>query len=304
MPLRVRLGATLMTRLDRLLLHVPRLRDLVRQREEAAGHCARLQRELSESLGREQALAEELREAGREAAAREEALKRALQELRPRAGGIRERMRDDWDDRARSGAMYMIATGSGAGTAEEFFASGEENVREQILTDMENICRGTAPADMRIVEIGCGAGRLTRALSAIFGEVHGVDVSPEMIRLARENLAGRPNVHLYVNNGAELSALPDASFHFAFSYIVFQHIPEREVIESYVREAHRVLVPGGLFKFQVEGGPSGNRAREDTWHGVGFSEAELRDMAARSGFEARHLEGAGTQYFWAWFFRN
>jgi SAM-dependent methyltransferase len=293
-----------MTRFERILLHVPRLRDLVRQRDEAAGHCARLQRELTESLAREQALAEELREAGREAAAREQALKQALRAARPGAGGIHEQMRDDWDDRARSGAMYMIATGSGAGTAEEFFASGEENVREQILTDMDNICRGMRPEEMRIVEIGCGAGRLTRALSAIFGEVHAVDVSPEMIRLARENLAGRSNVYLYVNNGAELSGLPDAAFHFVFSYIVFQHIPERAVIESYVREAHRVLVPGGLFKFQVEGGPASDRPCGDTWHGVSFSEAELRDLAARCGFEARYLEGAGTQYFWAWFFRR
>lgn len=292
-----------MTRLEKLLLGIPRLGDLVRQREEAAAHCARLQRELAESLAREQALTEELREAGREAAAREQALKQALQAARPDAGGVREQMRDDWDDRARSGAMYMIATGSGAGTPEEFFASGEENVREQILTDMENVCRGMEPAEMRIVEIGCGAGRLTSALATIFGEVHAVDVSPEMIRLARENLADRSNVHLYVNNGAELSALPDAAFHFVFSYIVFQHIPDRAVIESYVREAHRVLVPGGLFKFQVEGGPSEGRAK-DTWHGVSFTDAELRDMAARCGFEARYLEGAGTQYFWAWFFRS
>ena len=73
------------------------------------------------------------------------------------------------------------------------------------------------------------------------------------------------------------------------------------IIESYVREVHRVLVPGALFKFQVEGGPS--LGLGGTWHGVSFSEPELRAMAVRCGFEARYLDGAGTQYFWAWFFK-
>jgi hypothetical protein len=52
-------------------------------------------------------------------------------------------------------------------------------------------------------------------------------------------------------------------------------------------------VPGALFKFQVEGGPS--LGLGDTWHGVSFSEPELRAMAMRCGFEARYLDGAGTQ---------
>ena len=31
------------------------------------------------------------------------------------------------------------------------------------------------------IEIGCGAGRITRALARLFGEVHGVDISGEMV---------------------------------------------------------------------------------------------------------------------------
>src|SRR5262249_17787133 len=151
-------------------------------------------------------------------------------------------------------------------------------------------------------EIGCGAGRLTKALAAIFGEVHGVDVSPEMIRLGREKLAGISNVHLHVNNGVDLSVLPSVPFDFAFSFIVFQHIPDKGIVESYIREVHRVLRPGALFKFQVEGGPAAE-GPADTWRGVSFTERELRDIAARCGFELRYTEGAGTQYFWLWMFR-
>jgi SAM-dependent methyltransferase len=281
-----------MRRLDRLLLHVPRLRQLVLEREALAAHCARLQRELDENLERERALRQELETSADEA----RALAAACGDR-----SIHQRMRDDWDGRARSAARYFIAAGEPARTEESFFQSGESNVREHILSDMQNICQVRDPGSMRIVEIGCGAGRLTKALAALFGEVHAVDVSAEMIRLASGELGALPNVRLYVNNGADLSALPASSFHFAFSFLVFQHIPEQAIVESYVREVHRVLVPGALFKFQVEGGLSPGLA--GTWHGVSFNEQELRAMAMRCGFEARYLEGAGTQYFWAWFFK-
>jgi SAM-dependent methyltransferase len=110
--------------------------------------------------------------------------------------------------RAISAPRCFIAYGEPARTEESFFQSGESNVREHIHSDLENICQARDPGSMRIVEIGCGAGRLTKALAALFGEVHAVDVSAEMIRLATEEVGALPNVRLYVNNGADLSALP------------------------------------------------------------------------------------------------
>jgi SAM-dependent methyltransferase len=278
-----------------LLLHIPRLRGLVLDREALAAHCARLQREVNESLERERALRQELQAAAEET--------RALAAVTRIGNSLPQSMREDWDRRALSDARYFIATGEQARTDESFFASGEANVREHILSDMDNICQGREPGALRIVEIGCGAGRLTRALASVFGEVHAVDISAEMIHLATENVRALPNVRLHVNNGADLSSLPSASFHFAFSFLVFQHIPDRSIVEGYVREVHRLLVRGGLFKFQVEGGPVPEAASAGTWHGVSFTEAELREMASRCGFEARYLEGAGSQYFWAWFFK-
>ncbi len=78
-----------------------------------------------------------------------------------------EKMREDWDQRARENARYYVNTGKTAWTDEEFFASGEQLVAEEILTDMENICQGKPPGEMRVLEIGCGAGRVTRALAKI-----------------------------------------------------------------------------------------------------------------------------------------
>src|SRR5450432_4628055 len=103
------------------------------------------------------------------------------------------KMREDWDQRARENARHYVNTASKDWTDEDFFASGERTVAEEILTDMGNICQGKAPGEMRVLEIGCGAGRVTRALARFFGEVHAVDVSGEMVRLATQALKGHPN---------------------------------------------------------------------------------------------------------------
>jgi len=215
-----------------------------------------------------------------------------------------QKMREDWDQRARENARHYVNTANTAWTDEEFFASGERTVAEEILTDMGNICQGRAPGGMRVLEIGCGAGRVTRALAKLFGEVHAVDVSGEMVRLATEALRDFPNVFVYQNNGKDLAVVPNLQFDFAFSSIVFQHIPSREIIENYVGEVQRLLRPAGLFKFQVQGDSTLETKPDDTWLGAPFSERQAVDMAFRCGFDPRYRHGAGEQYFWLWFFKR
>ncbi len=214
------------------------------------------------------------------------------------------KMREDWDRRARENARYYVATANEQWTDEEFFGSGECTVREEILTDMINVCQGKDARAMRVLEIGCGAGRVTRALAKIFGEVHAVDVSGEMVERAKRSLADFPNAFIYQNNGKDLDVVPAQPFDFAFSSIVFQHIPSREVIENYVREVGRLLAPGALFKFQVQGDSTLETRPDDTWLGVPFSDRDAVEMALRCGFEPRYRHGAGEQYFWLWFFKR
>ena len=215
-----------------------------------------------------------------------------------------DKMRADWDARARENARYYVNTATESWTDEAFFATGERTVAEEILTDMTNICQGREPKQMKVLEIGCGAGRVTRALANLFGEVHAVDVSGEMADRAKRALEGHPHAHVYQNNGMDLSIVPGENFDFAFSTIVFQHIPSRDVIENYVREVSRLLRPGGLFKFQVQGDTTFKSTEDDTWLGVSYSDDEAVGMANRCGFEPRYRHGAGEQYFWLWFFKK
>ncbi len=217
--------------------------------------------------------------------------------------GQLEKMQREWDERARENARFYVNTERQDWTDAEFFQSGERTVAEEILTDMINICQGKDPKRMTVLEIGCGAGRVTRALARVFGQVYGVDISGEMVSQARAALVGMPNVHILRNNGKDLDVLGNVRFDFVFSSIVFQHIPSREVIESYVRAARGRLRRGGRVTFPVPGGLALDNPPDDTWLGVTFSEQEARDMALRSGFEMRYSFGAGTQYFWLWFFK-
>ncbi|MFB3829604.1 MAG: methyltransferase domain-containing protein [Bryobacteraceae bacterium] len=204
---------------------------------------------------------------------------------------VLERMRADWNQRAREDANYYVAFGRRRQEDAEFFASAAGVVR---LLEAE---LPRLKARDAALEIGCGPGRLMRPMARHFGEVHGVDVSDEMIRLARDRLRDVPNAHPHTSAGSDLSDFPGESFDFVYSYAVFQHIPSRDVVFHYLREARRVLKPGGVLRCQLNGLPP--TARQcTTWEGVRVSADEIAAFARENGLHLLALEGVLTQYMW------
>lgn len=205
-------------------------------------------------------------------------------------------MREDWNQRAREDAGYYVAFGRRDQDDEEFFETAKEVVAS-VEWELRRFPRNANRRAWRALEIGCGPGRLMRPLSRHFGEIHGVDVSDEMIRLARGKLAGIPHAHVHHGDGASLAAFADESFDMVYSYAVFQHIPSRDVVMQYLREARRVLKTGGLMRAQFNGLPQ-IAGQYDTWSGVRFSPEELMEFTRQFDFQVLALEGAGTQYMW------
>ena len=117
---------------------------------------------------------------------------------------------------------------------------------------------------------------MTRRLSELFGRVIALDVSPEMLARAQENLADRDNVDWMLGSGCDLAGVPDASCAAVFSYITLQHVPHREAVLAYLRESARVLAPGGRAGLQV---------RHPGWR------ARLLDVTGHAG---RALRGRAT----------
>jgi SAM-dependent methyltransferase len=204
---------------------------------------------------------------------------------------VLERLRADWNERAAEDAYYYVAFGRREQDDDEFFATAADVVRN-LTAELKRL-----PSRDAALEIGCGPGRLMRPMSRFFGEVHGIDVSDEMIRLARERLRDTPNAYPRHGSGSDLSMFPDGKFDFVYSYAVFQHIPSRDVVLNYLREARRVLKPGGILRCQLNGLPA-TAKQYDTWSGVRISADEIRRFAREECLQLLALEQVSTQYMW------
>ncbi len=210
---------------------------------------------------------------------------------------IQERMRDDWDRRAREDAGYYVAFGRRRQSPQEFFASASEALHA-IQYELRRFPPEAGLGSLAALEIGCGPGRLMLPLSRVFGHVAGVDVSPEMVELARKNLAEVPHARVAATSGSDLAAFAAGAFDFCYSYAVFQHIPSRDAVWSYLREAWRVLKPGGILKCQFNGLPETGPRDADTWNGSRFRPEELRAFCRDQDFQLLLLDGANTQNLW------
>jgi len=127
---------------------------------------------------------------------------------------------------------------------------GESMERGHGPVGRQAIERMAVPADARVLDIGCGSGWATRLLAehAASGRVTGIDISDEMIRVARESSLLFLNVD-YQTASAEQLPFGDGEFTHAFSMeslYYYRNIPRA------LSEIHRVLKPGGLFVAVVD----------------------------------------------------
>lgn len=204
---------------------------------------------------------------------------------------VLEQMRADWNQRAGEDAYYYVAFGRREQDDEEFFSTAADIVKG-FEWELKRF-----PGRDAALEIGCGPGRLLRPLSRHFTEIHGVDVSDEMVRLATERLASTPNAFAHHGTGSDLAMFPDERFDFVYSYAVFQHIPSRDVVFNYLREARRVLRTGGILRCQLNGLPP-HAKQYDTWSGVRITADEIYDFAREQDMQLLVIEQIWTQYMW------
>jgi len=206
-----------------------------------------------------------------------------------------QQMRNEWNQRALEDAYYYVAFGRKGQDDDEFFATAAHVVQD-LEAELKRLPAGD-PRSRRALEIGCGPGRLMRPMSWNFGEIHGVDVSDEMIRLAEAKLVNVPNAFPRSTNGIDLACYADDFFDLVYSYAVFQHIPSREVVFSNLVEARRVLKQGGILHFQVNGLPP-TAKQCNTWEGVRISVEEMAQFASTHDFQLLAVHGVETQYMW------
>jgi SAM-dependent methyltransferase len=157
-------------------------------------------------------------------------------------------MRQDWDERARKDAFYYIASWRKDWTEETFFQSGEEDYEKLVAPVLQRL--QWDPHGKAMLELGCGAGRMTRSFAQRFSRVFAFDISVEMLRHANALNPRATNIEWTLGNGSNLSQMGDGTVDFAFSYIVLHHMPGRSLALAYIREMLRLLKDDGIFLFQ------------------------------------------------------
>jgi SAM-dependent methyltransferase len=104
-------------------------------------------------------------------------------------------------------------------------------------------------AGRSVIDLGCGEGRYTRSLARRGARVTGVDISPAMFDLARQEEARAPlGIRYLLESSADLRSFADSSFDAVVSTMALMDTPDFPAV---ARAAWRILRAGGGFYFSV-----------------------------------------------------
>jgi arsenite methyltransferase len=142
-----------------------------------------------------------------------------------------ERLRTEFNDWARAGRG-------------ESMEQGHRPVGEQAIELMH------IPAEGRVLDVGCGSGWATRLMAeqASAGRVVGIDISDEMVDLARQSSKSFSNAEFRV---ASAESLPFANQEFTHAFSM-ESLYYYENMLAALKEIARVLAHGGLFVSVVD----------------------------------------------------
>lgn len=132
---------------------------------------------------------------------------------------------------------------------DDFYKSGEENARSAIALLEKN---GMNLRGGRMLDFGCGVGRVTIHFAGYFGSVVGCDISEPHLSIAKDRagMAGIPTVEFIRVDFDLLEHLQEGSFDFIYSFIVLQHIVP-PMMKLYIAQFCRLLKSGGAAIFQL-----------------------------------------------------
>lgn len=132
------------------------------------------------------------------------------------------------------------------------------------------------PKPTRVLDMGCGIGRLTYAVAKMLpeGMVYGFDISVQNVFVAAAHIPPMANALYWKNDGRSIPAGITGTFDLIYSVTMFQHIPH-DAKWGYICQAAERIRPGGAFVFTVAVGDE-----PPTFLNHQLTEQELEDFAS------------------------
>ncbi|MGB1110739.1 MAG: class I SAM-dependent methyltransferase, partial [Gammaproteobacteria bacterium] len=161
-----------------------------------------------------------------------------------------------------------------------------------IATDLQALLSLIDPKGLTLLEAGCGDGSLARQLVGQGATVMGLEPDPVQ---ATKNAQAEPMVGLsFHESPADQMPLEDASVHGVIFSLSLHHIP-KPLMGPSLREAHRVLKPGGFLAVVEPIADGSNNHVMELFH----DEREVRDVAIEAlERDAAPLFEQRQQYFY------
>lgn len=140
-------------------------------------------------------------------------------------------------------AQYLLKK-----TREDYNLIAEQfsSTRRFAWKDLEPLAHLALPGE-RVLDLGCGNGRVRQIFQDIDIDYTGVDASEKLIKIARKNY---PNARFQVADALSLP-FPNNSFDKVYSIAVLHHIPSEELRLQFLKEAKKVLKSEGLLVLTV-----------------------------------------------------
>lgn len=165
-----------------------------------------------------------------------------------------DRLKSTWEDLGRTDPLWAVLTNPerrhGGWDVDEFLATAAAPV--------DRVLRLLSAVDLslgdRVLDFGCGAGRLSNALAAHAKEVVGIDIAQSMVDEANRINRHPDRVSFVAYDGTRLP-FADESFDAVVSLISIQHSPPAVQVACLV-ELQRVVRPDGVLVLQIPTRPT------------------------------------------------
>jgi SAM-dependent methyltransferase len=163
--------------------------------------------------------------------------------------------------------QYDRAVAVAPEAAVALYSLGDPGILDRATSELVALLNdwGLLGTDRVALDIGCGIGRIERALAARLRHLTGIDLSPAMIAEAKRRSTGLANVDFLVCNGRALPRFPTAAFDLVLAIDSFPCVVaiSPEIAGRYIVDAARLLRPGGslaIFNYSYRGSLAADRA--------------------------------------------